>query len=165
MTDARKGRPRGRRRGSRAGSASTITHLEACRELRARYAQSPRPAEDRVLRGSRLAAVRRSTLEQSERRPVRPGAGLRTARERLGDAVREVEFARDEMLVLALSPEHYRVQLELTIGPFAKAVKSLASDPARLREFRSQLASLIDKYLRRNQVQQSCLLTRALKKD
>jgi len=86
-------------------------------------------------------------------------------RERLGDAVREVEFARDEMLVPALSPEHYRVQLELTIGPIAKAVESLASDPARLREFLSQLASLIEKSLRRNQVQQSYLLIRALAKD
>jgi SAM-dependent methyltransferase len=86
-------------------------------------------------------------------------------RERLGSAVRDVEFARDEMLVPALSPQHYRSQLELTIGPVAKAVETLSSDPARLAEFRTQLESLIDLHLSRNQIKQSFLLTRALKKN
>src|ERR1700732_1222 len=56
--------------------------------------------------------------------PPPPGAASPSAwgdpnivRERLGGAVRDVEFACDEMLVPALSPQHYRAQMELTIGP------------------------------------------------
>jgi SAM-dependent methyltransferase len=86
-------------------------------------------------------------------------------RERLGGAVRDVEFACDEMLVPALSPQHYRAQMELTIGPVAKAVETLSSDPARLAEFRAEIESLVDIYLSRNQIKQSFLLTRALKKN
>jgi len=103
--------------------------------------------------------------------PPPPGAASPPAwgepnivRERLGNAVRDVEFARDEMLVPALSPQHYRAQMELTIGPVAKAVETLSGDPAQLAEFRAQLESEIDKHLSRNQVKQSFLLTRALKK-
>ena len=87
-----------------------------------------------------------------------------TVRERLGSAVRELEFGRDDMLVPALSPQHYRAQMELTIAPVAKAVETLSSDPARLAEFRAQLESLIDLHLSRNQIKQSFLLARALKR-
>jgi hypothetical protein len=86
-------------------------------------------------------------------------------RERLGGAVRDVEFACDEMLVPALSPQHYRAQMELTIGPVAKAVETLSSDPVRLAGLRAEMESLIDMYLSRNQIKQSFLLTRALKKN
>ena len=86
-------------------------------------------------------------------------------RERLSGAVRDVEFACDEMLVPALSSQHYRAQMELAIGPVAKAVETLSSNPARLAEFRAEMESLIDIYLSRNQIQQSFLLTRALKKN
>ena len=104
--------------------------------------------------------------------PPPPAAGSPPAwgdpnvvRERLGGAVRDVEFATDEMLVPTLSPQHYRLQMELTIGPVAKAVETLSSDPARLAEFRAEMESLVDIYLSRNQIKQSFLLTRALKKS
>ena len=103
--------------------------------------------------------------------PPPPGAALppewgdpNVVRRRLADAVQGVEFARDDMLVPTLSPQHYRAQMELTIGPVAKAVEMLSGDPERLAEFRGALESLIDVHVSRNQVKQSFLLTRAVKR-
>ena len=68
------------------------------------------------------------------------------------------------MLVPTLSPQHYRAQMELTIAPVAKAVETLSGDPERLAEFRGALESLIGLHISRNEVKQSFLLTRALKR-
>ncbi len=84
-------------------------------------------------------------------------------RERLGESVCEIEFASEEMCVPTLSPQHYRAQLEQTIGPIAKIVETFASDAARLTQFRTELESLIDKHLLHNVVRQSFLLTRAVR--
>lgn len=86
-------------------------------------------------------------------------------REHLGDAVRDIEFASDDMLVPVLSPQHYRSLLEVTIGPIAKLVETLAGDSARLAEFRTRFESLIARFLSGNRVQQTFLMTRALKID
>jgi SAM-dependent methyltransferase len=84
-------------------------------------------------------------------------------RQRLGDIVEGVEFNCEEMLAPTLSPQHYRAQLEITIGPIAKTVSNLATEPSRLAQFRSELELLIDRFLARNQVHQSYLMTRAIK--
>ena len=84
-------------------------------------------------------------------------------RERLGNDVTGLEFHRDEMLVPTLSPQHYGATMELTIGPIAKVVATLANEPEQLGRFRKELHELIEKYLFRNQVRQSFLMTRAIK--
>ncbi|MBW8823642.1 MAG: class I SAM-dependent methyltransferase [Xanthomonadales bacterium] len=80
---------------------------------------------------------------------------------RLGDAVENIEFQRDEMRFATLSPRHYVATMELTIGPVAKLVSALADDPARLDQFRGELAKLVETYFARNIVRQSFLMTRA----
>jgi SAM-dependent methyltransferase len=84
--------------------------------------------------------------------------------QRLGASVRDVEFHRETMTAPALSPQHYRSGLEVTIGPIAKVVAALSSDPERLVKFRAELDALIDKYSSRNLVHQSYLMTRAIKR-
>jgi hypothetical protein len=61
-------------------------------------------------------------------------------------------------------PQHYRSGLEVTIGPIAKVVAALSSDPDRLVKFRAELDALIDKYSSRTLVHQSYLMTRAIKR-
>lgn len=85
-------------------------------------------------------------------------------RERLGDAVQDLEFHRDEMVIPALSPRHYRSMLELTVGPILKAVEAMANEPARLAAFRQELDSLIATYFQDNRVRQSFLMSRAIRK-
>ncbi|MGH8481675.1 MAG: class I SAM-dependent methyltransferase [Nevskiaceae bacterium] len=84
-------------------------------------------------------------------------------RERLGTAVAGIEFHREEMVVPALSPAHYRANMELTAGPVIKAVEMLASDPARLAQLRSELEAVTERYFDKNRVRQSFLMTRAMK--
>ena len=85
-------------------------------------------------------------------------------RERLGDAVSDLEFNRDEFSIPALSPQHYRAHVELTAAPVAKVVQTLANDAERLAKFRSQLDALTAKYFDHNRVRQSFLMTRAIKR-
>lgn len=85
-------------------------------------------------------------------------------RERLGDKVRDLEFHREELAFPALSPQHYRANMEITAGPVIKAVEMLAKEPARLAQFRAELEALIEFYFSGNRVRQSFLMTRATKK-
>lgn len=86
-------------------------------------------------------------------------------RERLGDRVKNLEFARDVMLTPALSPAHNRVIIERTAGPLVKLVATLsAEDPAKLAQFRQEYDALVAEYLKDNQVHQQFLMTRAIKK-
>lgn len=85
-------------------------------------------------------------------------------RERLGDAVTGLEFHRDEMIMPALSPAHYRANMEQTAGPVIKAVASLSEQPDRLAAFRAELDAVINLYFAQNRVRQSFLMTRALKR-
>lgn len=87
-----------------------------------------------------------------------------TVRERLGDAVKDLEFHREEMVIPALSPRHYRATMELNVGPVLKTVEMLAGEPARLATFRQELDTLIAAYFHDNRVRQSFLMTRAVKK-
>jgi SAM-dependent methyltransferase len=84
--------------------------------------------------------------------------------ERLGDKVKSVVFDRGVMLVPAMSPQHFRTNVERTAGPVVKVVEALeTSDPAKLATFRAEYDALITDYLRENIVRQDYLLTRATK--
>jgi SAM-dependent methyltransferase len=84
-------------------------------------------------------------------------------RERLGSNVKDLEFAREEMMFPALSVRHYRLTLELTAGPFAKLVQVLADQPAKLATFRAQVEAAIAPYFHQNRMRLGFLMTRAIK--
>jgi hypothetical protein len=103
--------------------------------------------------------------------PVPPGVAPpplwgdpNVVRERLGAAVRDIVFDGATMTVPALSPQHFREEIERTAGPVRKLVESLAaSDPARLAEFRRQYDALTIRYFAENCVGQGYLMTRAVR--
>jgi ubiquinone/menaquinone biosynthesis C-methylase UbiE len=85
-------------------------------------------------------------------------------RERLGDKVSNITFHIERMLVPALSPQHYRNQIESAAGPMRKVVEMLSgSDPGRLAQFRREYDAIIRDYMQDNVVRQDYLLTRATK--
>jgi ubiquinone/menaquinone biosynthesis C-methylase UbiE len=104
--------------------------------------------------------------------PPPPGAVLPTlwgdekiVRERLGDRVREISFARDYLYNVALSAAHMRVMMESSSGQMLRIVQELSkSDPSRLAQYRQEYESLVAEYLKDNQVHQQFLMTRAIKK-
>ena len=86
-------------------------------------------------------------------------------RERLGDAVRDITFDRERMLVPVLSPEHHQAMNERTGGPVVKLVEMLtANDPAKLETFRSEYLALVRDYFSNNIVHCDYLMTRAVKR-
>ncbi|MGH8398864.1 MAG: class I SAM-dependent methyltransferase [Gammaproteobacteria bacterium] len=87
-----------------------------------------------------------------------------TVRERLGNAVKNLNFDRDVMRFQMLSIQHYRLFMEASIGPIAKLVEALStSDPARLATMRREFEELTALYFEDNHVRQDYLLTRAIK--
>jgi SAM-dependent methyltransferase len=84
-------------------------------------------------------------------------------RERLGTAVTDITFDRGRMLVPALSAKHHCTTMERVAGPLLRAVELLASDPARLAEFRREAEALVAEYFEDNLVHQDYLMTRAIK--
>jgi hypothetical protein len=85
-------------------------------------------------------------------------------RERLGSAVEDIIFDRGCMLVPALSPQHFRINVERTAGPIVRMVESLAAaDPDRLRTFREEFEAIVRQYLQDNLVRQDYLVTRSRK--
>jgi 2-polyprenyl-3-methyl-5-hydroxy-6-metoxy-1,4-benzoquinol methylase len=84
-------------------------------------------------------------------------------RERFGTAVEDISFDRDALAAPALSPQHYRLNLERSVGPMIKLLQTLASDPERLRAFRREFDATVSDYRRDNMVRQDYLLTRARK--
>ena len=85
-------------------------------------------------------------------------------RQRLGDAVTDIVFEREVMLVPALSPQHYRHGMEQTLGPVVKLVAALENEPAKLAAFRAELDGFVARHLENNVVRQHYLMTRATKK-
>jgi SAM-dependent methyltransferase len=85
-------------------------------------------------------------------------------RQRLGDGVKDLSFARGEMVVPALSPEHVRQVMETTIGPLIRLVESLRATPERLEKLRSELLSIGREYWRENRMHQAYLMCRATKR-
>jgi SAM-dependent methyltransferase len=85
-------------------------------------------------------------------------------RERLGDAVRDIVFARAKLAVPTLSPQHSRATFERTAGPVRRLVELLGrTDPARLAAFRREYETLLAGHIQDNVVHQDYLLTRATK--
>ena len=85
-------------------------------------------------------------------------------RERLGNAVKDISFQRETMIVAALSLPHYRAMQERTVGPVIKLVEMFsASDPAKLAAFRSEYDAIAADYFGENTVKQEFLMTRATK--
>lgn len=85
-------------------------------------------------------------------------------RQRLGAAVRQIEFNYDDTTVPALSPRHLAVSLEAAVAPVTQVVQRLRDEPARLAHFRERLDALIAEYFSRNRVRQTFLMTRAVKR-
>ena len=84
--------------------------------------------------------------------------------QRLGNAVSDLVFDRDSIFVPALSPQHFRANIERSAGPVIKMVQALsASQPERLEAYRAEFDVIVSEYLRDNLVQQGYLLTRARK--
>jgi hypothetical protein len=88
---------------------------------------------------------------------------VNVVRERLGTSVKDLEFAREEMMFPALSVRHYRLTLELTAGPFVKLVQLLSDQPAKLAAFRTQVETAIAAYFHQNRMRLGFLMTRATK--
>ncbi len=82
-------------------------------------------------------------------------------RQRLGEAVRDLFFERELMLVPTLSVAHYRISMEQTAGPLTKLVAS--APPEVLARFRTELDALIGAFLVDNLVRQHFLMCRANK--
>lgn len=104
--------------------------------------------------------------------PLPPGASpssqwgdVAIVRERLGNAVRDITFDRETMLVPAMSLPHYREMIERTAGPVLKLVQAMQSDPRKLATFRAELEGVMAPYYggENNVIRQSYLLTRATK--
>jgi len=86
-------------------------------------------------------------------------------RERLGDAVKDLQFDRACMMVPALTIQNYRDYIERTAGPMLKLVEMLgAKDPERLAQFRREYDAMILPYFEDNIVRQDFLMTRAIKR-
>jgi ubiquinone/menaquinone biosynthesis C-methylase UbiE len=85
-------------------------------------------------------------------------------RQRLGSAVRDIVFDTHSMQSPALSPQHFRANVERTAGPILKLIDRLsATNPDALRQFRQEFDAIVGEYLCDNIVQQKYLLTRAVK--
>src|SRR2546421_513260 len=83
--------------------------------------------------------------------------------QRRGSSVRDVTFDRGVQVTAALSPQHYRHQLEQSGGPMVRVLQTLKDDPARLAQFRREYDDIVSEYFDRNIVRQDFLETRATK--
>lgn len=85
-------------------------------------------------------------------------------RDRLGEAVKAVVFARDAMVFQIPSVQHWRVFMETSFGPMKNLLKGLdASDPAKATALRRELEQLASEYFTDNTLRQDYILTRATK--
>lgn len=85
-------------------------------------------------------------------------------RQRLGNAVADITFAREHILSPALSPQHYRIERERSSGNMIRLIEHLsATSPDQLRAFREEYDAIVAESMRDNVVRQDYLLTRARK--
>jgi SAM-dependent methyltransferase len=84
-------------------------------------------------------------------------------RERLGAMVTDLQFERDTLLVPTLSPQHFRILQEATIGQFPKIIRSLQNEPAKLAQLRADYEAMIGEVFEDNAVHLHFLMTRAVK--
>jgi len=86
-------------------------------------------------------------------------------RERLGAAVEDILFERDMLLSPALSPRHYRLEMEKASPNLQRTMKALAeNEPAKLERFQKEYEALASQYFENNGVRMGYLLTRARKR-
>lgn len=83
--------------------------------------------------------------------------------QRIGKRTKDVAFDAGTMRFPALSVPHVRDHFERTAGPVIQIVKGLASEPAKLAEFRRGFERLIGEYTADNVLRMDYLLTRAVK--
>ena len=85
-------------------------------------------------------------------------------RERLSGAVKDILFARGQLLVPALSPEHNVLHSEKTSPNVSKLIEKLSqTEPSRLSSLRREFVALASEYFEDNMVRQDYLITRATK--
>lgn len=85
-------------------------------------------------------------------------------RQKLADKVKDIVFDQDAMLVPALTPAHFRLNVERSAGPIIRMVETLsASNPEKLAEFRNDFDAVVRQYCRDNLVRQDYLMTRGRK--
>lgn len=85
-------------------------------------------------------------------------------RQQFGNSVEDIVFDQSVMLFPALSLGHYRQSVEATLGPVFKFVHDSKNDPARLKQFRTELEALASEYFNNNSIHQPYLMCRARKK-
>lgn len=83
---------------------------------------------------------------------------------RLGDRVTELTFDYDFMYFPALSLGHYIRSIERTLGPVVKFIELSANNPELIMNFRNEVEKLASQYYTGNQIHQTFLMTRAIKK-
>jgi ubiquinone/menaquinone biosynthesis C-methylase UbiE len=83
--------------------------------------------------------------------------------ERLGSAVKDLQFERGTMTVPMLSPQHYIAWQNAKIGPFIRMMGFLGKDPAKKAEYLREYRKLVDANLVDNLMRQEYLLSRAIK--
>jgi SAM-dependent methyltransferase len=103
--------------------------------------------------------------------PAPPGVPPSTAwgetavvRDRLGDRVEGLEFRTADMMVPTLSTRHYLTLMAATAAPIMKVTEQLAGDPEKLNAFRREFEAIAAAYFHGNQIHQTFLMTRAVKK-
>ena len=84
-------------------------------------------------------------------------------RERLGSTVTSLLFERDIMVVASLSPQHARIAQEKTIGPLAKLIAALHSDPGKLARLRTEYEEMIGEVFEDNALHLHFIMARAVK--
>ena len=84
-------------------------------------------------------------------------------RDRLGNGVKDLKFARDTLVAPALSLQHFRAAQEKTIGPLIKLVGSLQNDPDKLAKLRAEFDTLATEAFEDNTIRMPFLMTRATK--
>lgn len=85
-------------------------------------------------------------------------------RDRLGDRVEALEFRTADMVVPTLSTRHYLALMIATAAPIMKVAEKLADEPDKLNAFRSEFEAIAAAYFSGNQIHQTFLMTRAVKK-
>lgn len=81
--------------------------------------------------------------------------------ERLAAGFEAPFFERGTMRWPALSPEHYRLFMETSVGPIQRLVEGLTGDPRKLAAVRAECDALMRPYYSDNMVHQDYILTRA----
>jgi hypothetical protein len=72
-------------------------------------------------------------------------------------------FERDIMVVASLSPQHTRIAQEKAIGPLAKLVAALRTDPDKLARLRREYEEMISEVFDDNALHLHFIMARAVK--